>query len=192
MIVADFFGLGVTAHPTAEWIVRQVTEACGWDGSPQYLIRDRDRVYGKAFTRRLRAMGIRDRPTAPRSPWQNGHAERLIGSLRRECLDHLVVFGEQHLRHVLRSYAEYYNSARTHLSLAKDAPICRSLGAFFRFRSSADCITIMSGSDFRQAQLLKLGINVGQTSVAKYMIRRRRLRPAGADAASGGSQSSTG
>src|SRR3954451_11532769 len=86
--------LGVTAHPTAEWIVRQVTEACGWDGSPQYLIRDRDRVYGKAFTRRLRAMGIRDRPTAPRSPWQNGHAERLIGSLRRECLDHLVVFGE--------------------------------------------------------------------------------------------------
>jgi hypothetical protein len=119
--------LGVTAHPTAEWIVRQVTEACGWDGSPQYLIRDRDRVYGKAFTRRLRAMGIRDRPTAPRSPWQNGHAERLIGSLRRECLDHLVVFGEQHLRHVLRSYAEYYNSARTHLSLAKDAPICRAV-----------------------------------------------------------------
>jgi hypothetical protein len=75
-------------------------------------------------------MGIRDRPTAPRSPWQNGHVERLIGSLRRECLDHLVVFGERHLRHVLRSYAEYYNSARTHLSLAKDAPICEHSSDF--------------------------------------------------------------
>ncbi|GAC1558735.1 MAG: hypothetical protein NVS2B5_21590 [Beijerinckiaceae bacterium] len=75
---------------------------------PDYLVRDRDRVYGKAFARRLRAMGIRDRPTAPRSPWQNGYAERLIGSIRRECLDHVVVFGERHLRHVLRCY-QYYN-----------------------------------------------------------------------------------
>src|SRR4051794_21006883 len=105
--------LGVTAHPTAEWIVRQVTEAIGWDDAPQYVIRDRDRVYGEAFTRRIRAMGIRDRPTAPRSPWQNGHAERLIGSIRRECLDHILVLGEPHLRHVLRSYTEYYNVART-------------------------------------------------------------------------------
>ena len=94
-----------------------------WLGNaPRYLIRDRDRVYGDAFTRRIRAMGIRDRPTAPRSPWQNGYAERLIGSIRRECLDHVVVFGERHLRHVLRSYTEYYNGARTHLSLAKDSP----------------------------------------------------------------------
>jgi transposase InsO family protein len=84
--------LGVTAHPTAEWIARQVTEACGWESSPQYLVRDRDRVYGEAFTRRIRAMGIRDRPTTPRSPWQNGHAERLIGSIRRECVDHVIVF----------------------------------------------------------------------------------------------------
>jgi hypothetical protein len=82
--------VGVTAHPCAEWIARQITEACGWEDVPQYLVRDRDRVYGVAFTRRLRAMGIRDRPTASRSPWQNGHSERLIGSIRRECLDHVI------------------------------------------------------------------------------------------------------
>jgi transposase InsO family protein len=93
--------LGVTAHPTAEWIARQLTEACGWEPAPRFIIRDRDCVYGAIFKRRLRAMGIRDRPTAPRSPWQNGHAERLIGSIRRECLDHVVVFGERHLRHIL-------------------------------------------------------------------------------------------
>jgi integrase-like protein len=93
--------LGVTAHPSAEWMARQLTEACGWEWNPSYIVRDRDRVYGEIFTRRLRAMGIRDRPTAPRSPWQNGHTERLIGSIRRECLDHVVVFGERHLRHLL-------------------------------------------------------------------------------------------
>ena len=93
--------LGATAH--AAWIAQQVTEACGWESAPHYLIRDRDRIYGEAFTRRIRAMGIRDRPTAPRSPWENGHAERLIGSIRRECLDHVIVFGERHLRHVLLS-----------------------------------------------------------------------------------------
>jgi transposase InsO family protein len=119
--------VGVTAHPTAEWIDRQVSEACDWDPVPTYLVRDRDRVYGKAFTRRVRAMGIRDRPTAPRSPWQNGYVERLIGSIRRDCLDHVIVFGERHLRHVLRSYAQYHNSARTHLSLAKDSPLTRSV-----------------------------------------------------------------
>jgi len=119
--------LGVTAHPTAEWIARQLTEACGWDPAPRYVVRDRDRVYGEVFTRRLRAMGIRDRPTAPRSPWQNGHTERLIGSIRRECLDHVVVFGERHLRHVLLSYMQYYNRARTHLSLNKDAPVPRAV-----------------------------------------------------------------
>jgi transposase InsO family protein len=121
--------LGVTAHPTAEWIAWQVNEACGWDAVPTYLIRDRDRVYGEAFTRRIRAMGIRDRPTTPRSPWQNGYAERLIGSIRRECLDHVIVFGERHLRHVLRSYQQYYNGTRTHLSLAKDSPVPRAVDA---------------------------------------------------------------
>src|SRR5258707_3777172 len=96
--------LGVTAHPTAEWIANQITEAFGWERAPHYLIRDRDRAYGNVFIRRLRSMGIRDRPTSPPSPWQNGYAERLIGSIRRECLDHVVVFVERHLRHVLLSY----------------------------------------------------------------------------------------
>jgi transposase InsO family protein len=89
------------------------------------MIRDRDRIYGALVTRRLRAMGIRDKPTAPASPWQNGFAERLIGSIRRECLDHIVVLGEAHLRRILRSYARYYNDIRTHRSLDKDAPTVR-------------------------------------------------------------------
>src|ERR1700688_367816 len=118
---------GVTAHPTAEWIANQVTEACGWEQVPRYLIRDRDGAYGEVFIRRLRSMGIRDRPTSPRSPWQNGYAERLIGSIRRECLDHVVVYGERHLRHVLLSYMKYHNEIRTHLSLEKDAPVSRAV-----------------------------------------------------------------
>ena len=99
--------LTVTDHPTAEWIAQQITEAFPWDDAPRHLIRDRDGAYGKAVIRRLTAMGNRDHPTAPRSPWQNGHAERLIGSIRRECLDHLVIWGEAHLRHVLTAYADY-------------------------------------------------------------------------------------
>ena len=118
---------GVTAHPTSEWIANQITEACGWEQAPQYLIRDRDGAYGEVFIRRLRSMGIRDRPTSPRSPWQNGYAERLIGSIRRECVDHIIVLGERHLRHVLHSYMDYYNEVRTHLSLNKDAPVSRSV-----------------------------------------------------------------
>jgi transposase InsO family protein len=117
--------INVTANPTAEWIARQLTEAFPWDQAPQYLIRDRDASYGHPVTRRLAAMGIRDRPTAPRSPWQNGHIERLIGSIRRECLDHVLVLGEAHLRQILRAYADYYNRARTHLALAKDTPLGR-------------------------------------------------------------------
>src|SRR6478609_7298375 len=108
---------GVTAHSSAEWIANQLTEACGWEQAPRYLIRDRDGAYGEPFVRRLRSMGIRDRPTSPRSPWQNGFAERLIGSIRRECLDHVVVFGERHLRHVLLSYKDYYNRASEHPSV---------------------------------------------------------------------------
>jgi transposase InsO family protein len=121
--------LGVTTHPNAEWIARQLTEAFGWEKAPAYIIRDRDRAYGEAFIRRIRAMGIRDRPTSPHSPWQNGYAERLIGSIRRDCLDHVVIFGERHLRHLLRSYQKYYNEARTHLSLCKDAPVSREVRA---------------------------------------------------------------
>ena len=97
----EILWLGVTAHPSTEWIARQLTEACGWSEQPRYTIRDRDHAYGGAFIRRLGAMGIRDRPTSARSPWQNGYAERLIGYIRRDCLDHVVVFGEQHLRHLL-------------------------------------------------------------------------------------------
>src|SRR4249919_2250360 len=117
---------GVTAHPTAEWIANQLTEACGWEQIPRYLIRDRDRAYGEIFVRRVRSIGIRDRPTSSRSPWQNAYAERLIGSIRSECIDHVVVFGERHLRHLLLSYMGYYNGTRTHLSLNKDAPISRA------------------------------------------------------------------
>jgi transposase InsO family protein len=119
--------LGVTAHPTAEWIANQLTEACGWNQPPRHLIRDLDGAYGEIFIRRLRSMGIRDRPTSARSPWQNGYAERLIGSIRRECVDHIIVVGERHLRHVLLSYMNYYNEARTHLSLNKDAPVPRAV-----------------------------------------------------------------
>ena len=117
----------VTRHPTAEWIARQITEAFPWNEAPRYLIRDRDGVFGAAVTRRLRAMGIRDKPIAPASPWQNAFAERLIGSIRRECVDHLIVFGERHLRRILRCYAHYYNEVRTHRSLNKDAPISRAV-----------------------------------------------------------------
>src|SRR4030088_257110 len=108
-----------------EWVARQIAEAFPWDEAPHYLIRDRDRIYGSVVTRRLRAMGIRDKPAAPASPWQNGFAERLIGSIRRECVDHIIVLGEMHLRRILRSYADYYNSVRTHRFLNKDAPVTR-------------------------------------------------------------------
>jgi transposase InsO family protein len=119
--------LSVTDHPTADWIARQLTNAFPWDEAPGYMIRDRDGCYGQAVTKRLAAMGIRDHPIAPRSPWQNGHAERLIGSIRRECLDHTVVIGEGHLRRILATYAAYFNELRTHLALDKDSPGCRAI-----------------------------------------------------------------
>jgi transposase InsO family protein len=115
----------VSTNPTVEWIARQITEAFPWDQAPRYLVRDRDASYGSIVKNRIQAMGIRDRPTAPRSPWQNGHIERLIGSIWRECLDHVVVLGEAHLRRILMAYADYYNRARTHLTLDKDAPLGR-------------------------------------------------------------------
>jgi transposase InsO family protein len=122
--------LTVTTNPTAEWIARQITEAFPWNEAPDYLLRDRDGSYGHAVTRRLAAMGIRDHPTAAQSPWQNGHAERLIGSIRRECLDHIVVFGAGHLRRILTAYTNYYNDVRTHLALGKDAPARRPVQRF--------------------------------------------------------------
>jgi hypothetical protein len=117
----------VTRHPTAEWLAWQITEAFPWTSALTYLVRDNDGAYGHVFTRRLRAMGIRDRPISPGSPWQNGHAERLIGTVRRECLDHVLIMGAGHLRHVLGRYATYYNQARTHLALRKDAPLGRAV-----------------------------------------------------------------
>ena len=122
----------VTTHPTAEWVARQMTEAFPWDTAPRYLVRDRDAVYGYVVRHRLRALGIRDRPTAPRSPWQNAYVERLIGSVRRECTDQVIVLGQAHLRRIVSMYATYYNEARTHLSLDKDAPISRPIERFGR------------------------------------------------------------
>lgn len=116
-----------TYHPTAEWIANQVSQAFPWETAPQYLVRDRDASYGKVFKRRLSVMGIRDRPTAYRSPWQNGYVERVIGSIRRECLDHKIIFGEAHLRRTLKNYVQYYNRTRTHLSLEKDSPSSRPI-----------------------------------------------------------------
>jgi transposase InsO family protein len=107
----DLVWTNVTANPTTEWVARQKTEAFPWDEAPHYLIRDRDRIYGSVVTRRLRAMGIRDKPTAPASPWQNGVVERLIGSIRCECLDHIIVLGKVHLRQILQSYAHTRYSA---------------------------------------------------------------------------------
>ena len=119
--------VAATYHPTAEWLARQITEAFPWETAPDHLIRDRDSAYGDPFRKRLSAMGIRDGPTAPRSPWQNGYVERAIGSIRRELLDHVIIIGEQHLRYLLRDYADYHNNWRTHLGLAKDTPLPRRI-----------------------------------------------------------------
>src|SRR5215468_10918069 len=116
----------VTRHPTAEWLARQITEAFPWATAPTYLVRDNDCAYGHAFRSRVRAMGIRDRPISLGSPWQNPYVERLIGTVRRECSDQVLIFGEAHLRQILSSYAAYYNEVRTHLALGKDAPLGRA------------------------------------------------------------------
>ena len=128
---------------------KSVTEACGWEQAPRYLIRDRDGAYGEVFIRRLRSIGIRDRPTSPRSPWQNAYAERLIGSIRRECLDHVIVFSERHLRHILLSYMSYHNEIRTHLSLEKDAPISRAV----ELAGHILCRPILGGLHHRYARI---------------------------------------
>jgi transposase InsO family protein len=113
---------GVTENPTEEWTAQQIVEAFPWDSAPRHLLRDRDGVYGTRFRERVGGMGIQEVITAPRSPWQNACAERLIGSIRRECLDHVIVLNEDHLRRVLSSYFSYYHRWRTHLSLAMDCP----------------------------------------------------------------------
>jgi transposase InsO family protein len=117
--------VNMTAHPTATWNARQLQEACGLDEAPRYLLRDRDAIYGEQFHRKAAALRIKEVTTVPRSPWQNPYAERVIGSIRRECLDHMIIVGERHLKRILSSYVDYYHDARTHLSLAKDTPAGR-------------------------------------------------------------------
>jgi hypothetical protein len=112
----------VTQNPTQVWLARQITEAFPWDTAPRFLLRDRDASYGQTFRDRVQAMAIEKVVTAPRSPWQTPYVERIIGSIRRECLDHVIVFDERHLRRVLSAYFEYHHHSRTHLSLAKDCP----------------------------------------------------------------------
>ena len=112
----------VTAHPTAEWTAQQMREAFPWDDAPRYLLRDRDRIFGKDFVDQVKCMGIKQVLSAPRSPWQRAYVERLIGTLRRECLDHMIVFSERCLYRHLKSFTEYYHRSRTHLALDKDSP----------------------------------------------------------------------
>jgi transposase InsO family protein len=139
----------VTRHPTAEWLAQQIVEAFPWDTAPTYLVRDNDGACGQAFMQRIRAMGIRDRPIAPRSPWQNPYVERLIGTLRRDCLDHVLIFGERHLRRVLTSYSLYYNDTRTHLGLGKDAPRRRAVEQ----SGTVVAIPVLSGLHHRYARI---------------------------------------
>ncbi len=117
----------VTAHPTAAWTAQQVVEACPYDENPRYLLGDRDAVYGESFRRRVRRMGIHEVLIAPRAPWQNPYVERLIGSIHRECLDHVIILGEGHLRRILTAYLRYYHEARPHLALARNAPLPRAV-----------------------------------------------------------------
>ena len=170
--------LTVTAHPTAEWIACQVTEAFPWDEAPDYLIRDRDASYGQVVAKRLAAMGIRDHPTAPRSPWQNGHAERLVGSIRRECLDHIVIFGEAHLRRILAAYTGYYKESER---ICHWTRMRRAIGQFdgsassLLSRSSAAFIINTAGSSFRQAQVVTQPVRQGDVPTAPEIDDRRRL-----------------
>jgi hypothetical protein len=115
----------VTAHPTARWTAQQVVEAFPYDEAPRFLIRDRDGIYGNDFRLRIKHMSIEEVVISYRSPWQSPFVERLIGSIRRECLDRLIVFNEAHLRRILTSYFAYYHEGRTHLSLDRNAPVPR-------------------------------------------------------------------
>lgn len=157
---------GLTEHPTAAWISRQVTDASRWDTAPRYLLRDRDASYGSEFRRRVEAMNITEVITAPRSPWQNAYVERVIGSIRRECLDHLVIFNERHLRRVMSSYVDYYQRTRTHLLLDKDCPDFRPI----QHRSVGRIVAILKVGGLRHryervyGELLNLAEN---TSVAQ-------------------------
>src|SRR5438128_5216179 len=117
----------VTTHPTAEWTAHQLREAFPWDTAPRYLLRDRDRVFGQEFVEQVKAMGIKQVLSAPRSPWQRAYVERVIGTIRRECLDHVIVFNQTSLSRHLQLFLDYYHQTRCHLALNKDAPEPRSV-----------------------------------------------------------------
>jgi hypothetical protein len=161
----DLVWISVTAHPTAEWVARQITEAFPWNEAPRYMIRDRDCIYGAVVTRRMRAMGIRDKPIAPASPWQNGFAERLIGSIRRECVDHIIVLGEAHLRPILKSYADYHNCDRTH----------RSLGCAGFSPGSANRCDQFTRHPGRTSSPLRPGLSCRYTQRAEHAVGSRKL-----------------
>jgi len=178
----------VTRNPSAEWLAQQMAEAFPWNTAPTYLVRDNDRAYGQAFQRRIRAMGIRDRPISPRSPWQNPYAERLIGTLRRECLDHVLIVGEWHLRRMLASYSSYYNESRTHLALEKDAPLRRAIqrcGAIITTPILSGLHHAMRGYDFREGQVfdnIRKFVSFRRTYIYRrcdfkqtYALKRRRV-----------------
>jgi transposase InsO family protein len=116
----------ITEHPTAQWTAQQIVEAFPWNTPPRYLLRDRDAIYGTAFQNRVHNLGIKEVKIAPQSPWQNPYCERVIGSIRRDVLDHVIVLNEWHVRRILRTYVDYYHHWRTHLSLEMDAPESRS------------------------------------------------------------------
>lgn len=118
----ELLHINVTDHPTAAWAAQQIAETFPDEPAPKYLLRDRDAIYGEAFARRVKGMGIRQVLIAPRAPWQNPFAERVIGSIRRDCLDHFVVLSERHLRRLLRTYLAYYNTVRPHQALAHNSP----------------------------------------------------------------------
>jgi len=119
----------ITTHPTAEWTGQQLREAFPFEEVPRYLLRDRDGIFGADFTKEVRNLGIEEVLSAPRSPWQRAYIERVIGSIRRECIDHVIVFNEESLRRHMKSYVQYYHETRTHLSLEKDTPASRSVQA---------------------------------------------------------------
>ncbi|MDH3315931.1 MAG: integrase core domain-containing protein [Gammaproteobacteria bacterium] len=131
----------VTENPTAQWAAQQMVEAFPWDSAPKYLLRDRDAIFGETFRRRVASLGIEEVLNAPRSPWQNPYVERLIGTLRRECFDHVIVLNASHAKRILTGYLHYYHRWRTHLSLAMDSPDSRpvqppDLGAVVEFQDA--------------------------------------------------------
>ena len=169
----------VTDHPTAAWAAQQIVEAFPDDSAPKYLVRDRDRIYGTAFRHRLAGMDIEEVVSAPRSPWPNPFFERLIGSIRRECLHHVVVLGERHLHRILSSYFVYYHRSRTHLSLGKDAPDPRSVTPQKPVRCSncqrsADCTIGTSGAplDRRPGEMSQPNSAIGLPPSSPKAARR--------------------